>query len=208
MRGLRPLWTTSSRIPTSRKDQQKAGSIPSRKTDRLHDLRLLPGYWRWWYRSLLRWSIHSESSQWWCSGIRHEMVWNSIVDEQNCTWWCAGKLVQIENTWVRSIQNRVGIVRPSNSSEEIETGFLEAENNGEEMHRSETQITKLWRHNWENWERWLRIAGVNVVLKEDQENAINGQRKDSVWEETYDVVSCTMNTKIRSSLWITDRKGW
>ena len=30
---------------------------------------------------------------------------------------------------------------------------------------------------------WLRIAGVNVVLKEDQENAINGKQKDSVRED-------------------------
>ena len=33
-------------------------------------------------------------------------------------------------------------------------------------------------------EHWLRIAGVNVVLKEDQENAIHGKPKDSVREET------------------------
>ena len=40
--------------------------------------------------------------------------------------------------------------------------------------------------------QWLRIAGVNVVLKEDKENAINGKQKDSVREET-NVVSGTMN---------------
>ena len=33
-------------------------------------------------------------------------------------------------------------------------------------------------------EQWLRIAGVNVVLKGDRENAINGKQKDSVREET------------------------
>ena len=27
-------------------ESPKGGSVPSRKTDRLHDLRLLPGYWR------------------------------------------------------------------------------------------------------------------------------------------------------------------
>ena len=31
-------------------------------------------------------------------------------------------------------------------------------------------------------EQWLRIAGVNVVLKEDKENAMNGKQKDSVRE--------------------------
>ena len=33
-------------------------------------------------------------------------------------------------------------------------------------------------------EQWLRIAGVNEVLNEDKENAINGKQKDSVREET------------------------
>ena len=28
--------------------------------------------------------------------------------------------------------------------------------------------------------QWLRIAGINVVLRKDQENAINGMQKDSV----------------------------
>ena len=38
---------------------------------------------------------------------------------------------------------------------------------------------------------------VNVVLKEDQENAINGKQKDSVREET-SVVSCTMRISVQS----------
>ena len=37
---------------------------------------------------------------------------------------------------------------------------------------------------------WLQIAGVNVVLKEDQEFAINGKQKGCVREET-SVVSGT-----------------
>ena len=32
-------------------------------------------------------------------------------------------------------------------------------------------------------EQWLRIAGINVVLKKDQENADNGKQKDSVRKE-------------------------
>ena len=41
-------------------------------------------------------------------------------------------------------------------------------------------------------EQWLRIAGVNVVLKEDKENAINGEQKDSVREETNSVSGTTV----------------
>ena len=45
--------------------------------------------------------------------------------------------------------------------------------------------------------QWLRVAGVNVVLKEDQENAINGKQKDSVREETV-VVSGTMRISVQN----------
>ena len=33
-------------------------------------------------------------------------------------------------------------------------------------------------------EQWSRIAGFNVVLQEDKENATGGKQKDSVREET------------------------
>ena len=41
------------------------------------------------------------------------------------------------------------------------------------------------------------IAGVNVVLKEDKENAINGKQKDSVRAET-SVVSGTMKISVQN----------
>ena len=46
-------------------------------------------------------------------------------------------------------------------------------------------------------EQWLRIAGVNVVLKGDRENAINGKQKDSVREET-SVVSGAMKMSVQN----------
>ena len=45
--------------------------------------------------------------------------------------------------------------------------------------------------------QWSRIAGVNVVLKEDKENAIIGEQKDSVREET-SVVSGTMKISVQN----------
>ena len=45
--------------------------------------------------------------------------------------------------------------------------------------------------------QWLRTAGVNVVLREDKENAVNGKQKDSVREET-SVVSGTMKITVRN----------
>ena len=45
--------------------------------------------------------------------------------------------------------------------------------------------------------QWLRIARVNVVLKEDKENASNGKQKDSVREET-SVVSGTTGMSVQN----------
>ena len=45
--------------------------------------------------------------------------------------------------------------------------------------------------------QWSRVAGVNVVLKEDKENAINGEQKDSVRQET-SVVSGTMKISVQN----------
>ena len=68
------------------------------------------------------------------------------------------------------------------------------ENDGEEKRRSETQTAVLRR---QKKGRWLRIAGVNVVWKEDQENAINGKEKDSVREEIV-AVSDTMRISVQN----------
>ena len=44
---------------------------------------------------------------------------------------------------------------------------------------------------------WFQIAGVNVVSKEDKENAVNGKQQDSVREET-SVVSGTMKISVQN----------
>ena len=44
-----------------------------------------------------------------------------------------------------STQNRIGFVRHGKSSEDIEARLAKIENDGEEKHRSATQITKLCR---------------------------------------------------------------
>ena len=64
VRRLRLLWTRSSRIHISKRrsvwrtESSERGSVPSRKTDRLHGLWLLSSYWRSWYSPWLCWSIH------------------------------------------------------------------------------------------------------------------------------------------------------
>ena len=83
--------------------------FPSRKTDRLLDLRILPGHWgQWFCRELCR-SIYSSSSKWQYSGIRYNVGWNSIDDDTNPIWRHLGKFVQIKNTRVWETQDRTGI---------------------------------------------------------------------------------------------------
>ena len=53
------------------------------------------------------------------NSIRFEMGRNIIVYDENPTWWHHGKLVQIKNTRVWETQDRIGIVWPGDSSEEL-----------------------------------------------------------------------------------------
>ena len=174
-------------------------SFLSRNTDRSHDLRLLPVYWRSWHCSWLRWSVHNHSLQWWCSWIRYEMGWNSI-----CL-WSRSYLVMSWKVWTNWEHVRLINSKPFWSC--MTWRFMKI---------CRCQIVKNWRQWWREaqirnlfcetltpdmrelkQEQWLRIAGVNVVLKEDKENAFNGKQKDSVREET-SVVSGTMKTSVQN----------
>ena len=154
------------------------GSVSSRKTNRLHDLRLLSSHWRSWYRSWLCGSILYHSPQRQCSGLRYEMGWNSIIHDQDPV-GCSGKSVQIKNTRVWEAQNRVGIVWHGNSSEDIDAQLWEVEDDGEKEHRSESSITKFRRQRRGNWDRsnGYESQAILVALKEEKEFAISGKQK-------------------------------
>ena len=62
-------------------------------------------------------------------------------------------LYKFENTWVRATQNCIGIVRHVDSSEDIGSQQSKVEDHGKEWYKSETSITKLWRHPLEIWFR-------------------------------------------------------
>ena len=169
MRGLRLLWTRSSRIPASRKGQSGGTEsserrlVPSRKTDRVHDLRLLPGYWCSWHSiGLCCFFLHDDDVQ------DFDTTWDEILLSMTQT-PPDRKFVQIENTWVWSTQNRIGIVWNGNSSEDVDARLSKIENDGEEKHKSKTQTAKLWRPKWKNWNReWLRVAGVKKGVERGQ----------------------------------------
>ena len=119
-------------------------SFSSRKADRLHDLGLLLSHWCSWCRSWWCGFILHHSSPQQCSGLRYEMGWNFVYD-QDPIGWCSGEFVQIENTWVWSTQNCIRIVRHGDSSGGIDAQLSEVEDDGEEEHRSETSTTKFRR---------------------------------------------------------------
>ena len=115
-------------------ESPQRGPVSTRKTDRLHDPRLLSSDWCSWHSFGLCWLILCYS--WWrvYSGIRYKMSWSCVIYVQDSIRWHLGKSVQIEGTWV------------GDSSEDTGSQLSKVENNGEEEYRSETSITKLWRH--------------------------------------------------------------
>ena len=131
-----------------------------------------------------------------CSGLRHEMVWKSIVCDQHPTEWRPGKVLQIENTWVWSTQNRIRIVRHGDSSEDIASQQSKVENHGKEEYWSETSIMKFrsQRTRELTQERWSRIERDWVALKEEKVSVTSGKKKASVPKET--VAVCATKPKI------------
>ena len=102
-----------------------------------------------------------------------------------------GRIVQIKNTRVWEIKDRIGIVRPGDSSEEVRTWLSQIENCGEKKYRA--RDSKFWDQKWTFLRRtpWSRIREQNSVYKEFLEIVGNGKPTGSVWKETI-AVSATM----------------
>ena len=157
MRRLLKHWTESSIIAASRERsvwrnrKLKKRTASPRKTDCLHDLRILPGHWSQRFcRELCR-PIYNCSSKWWCSGIRFETGRNSIINDENPIWWHLGRIVEIKNTRVWDTQDRLGIVQYGDSSEESWTWLSQIEDNGEKKYRAEFTNQKIWGQKWKLW---------------------------------------------------------
>ena len=64
-------------------ESPKEDRFPSRKTDRLSDLRVFSGHWiQWFCRELCR-PVQYQSTKWWYSAIRFEMWRNSTINDLN-----------------------------------------------------------------------------------------------------------------------------
>ena len=114
----------------------EAGPFPSRKTDCLPDLRVLPGHRSQRFCWELCWPIHYWSAKRWHSGIRFKVGRNFIVHDENPTWWHLGRIVQIKNTRVWETQDLIGILWPGDSSKEVRTWLSQIESYGEEKYRA------------------------------------------------------------------------
>ena len=80
---------------------------------------------------------------------------NSITDDANPIWWHLGRNVQIKNTRVWETQDRIGIVRPGDSSEESRTWLSQIEDNGEKKSGAEFTNEELWSQKRKLWEEIL-----------------------------------------------------
>ena len=145
-----------------------------------------------WSTTIFEWLVLMIPFYSWreCSGIRYKMGWSSAINDQDALRWCLGNSVQIENRWVWSTQNRIGIVRHIINHKNIDAQFSEIEDDGEEKHRSQTSTANFWRQTWENRNRCMVKSHTRewAVLKEVQVFVTSGkQKKGSVRRETYAV---------------------
>ena len=91
--------------------------------------------------------------KWWYSGIRFEVRRNFIINDANPIWWHLGKLVEIKYTRVWETQDRIGIVRPGDSSEESWTWLTQVEDNGKKKYRAEFTNDEFWGQERKLWKK-------------------------------------------------------
>ena len=128
----------------------KRGPLSSWKTDRLPDLRVLPGHWSQWFRRELCRPIYNCSSN---SGIRFEMWRNFIINDENPIWWHLGRIVQTKNTRVWETQDRIGIVQYGDSSEKDWTWLSQIEDNGKKKYRARCTKQEFWGQKRKFWNK-------------------------------------------------------
>ena len=156
MRGLRLLWTRSSRIPSSRKGQSggtespERGQVSTRKTDRLHDLQPISNHWCSWYRPwlcsfVLYHSSHVHVQEFDTRWDEFPLSMTKILTDDVLE--CLYKSRTRQSDQLKNVSK---ILQHKSSSEDIDARLSNIEDDGEEKHRSETQITKRWRQNWDN----------------------------------------------------------
>ena len=96
--------------------------------------------------------VHYWFTKWRYSGIRFKVGRSSTVYDEKSTWWHFGRIVQIKNTWVWKTQDRIGSVRPGDSSEKVKTWLSQIEDCGEKKYRARYTKEEFWRQKRKVWE--------------------------------------------------------
>ena len=133
---------------------------------------------------ILKYSMRGLLQHWTESSI---IRWNFIInDEKMSSDDIMGGFVQIKNTSVSETQDRIGIVWPGDSSEEIRTWLSQIENDGEKKYRARHTKLRILAPEMEIMIEtpWSRIREQNSVYKEFLEIVGNGSSTGSVPEET------------------------
>ena len=185
------------RISLEEQKAQKQDRFHRWQADCLLDLRILPGHWSPWFcRELCR-PIHYQSTKWRYSGIRLKVGRNSIVHDENPAWRHLGRIVPIKNTSVWETQDRIGIVWPGDSSEEVRTWLSQIENYEWKEVSSKTFEIRILGSEMEIMRRTprSRIREQNSVYKEFLGIVGNGKPTGSVWKETI-AVSDTISISV------------
>ena len=126
-------------------------------------------------------------------GLRNDVFRNSIQSgtEFYCQWRKSHLMISwedctIKNTRVWETQDRIGIVRSGDSSEEVRTWLSQIEDDGEKKYRARYTKTGIMGAETEIMKEtpWSRIQGQNSVYKEFLEIVDNGKPTGSVLEET------------------------
>ena len=174
--------------------------LSPRKTDGLFDLQKLPGHWDQWFCREVCGHIHSCTSKWQYSGIRCKVTRNSIIDDAHPIWWNFRKLAQSKNTRVWETQDRIGIVRPGDSSEEVRTWLSQIEDNGEKKkYRAEFANEEFWGQKRKLWKkrRGQESGDKTKWTKKSRRFSTNGKQTGSVRKETI-AVSDTIWISVQS----------
>ena len=139
-RGLLQRWTESSIILTSKEGSVWRNKRPRSRTASFAADRLLT--WLTNTSGSLEPTILSRTMPTYSLSVYEMTIFrnstqsgrNFIVYDENPTWWYLGRIVQNKNTRVWETQDRIGIVWPGDSSEEVRTWLSQIENYGEKKY--------------------------------------------------------------------------
>ena len=122
---------------------------------------------------------------------------NFIVHDENPAWWHFGRIVQIKNTSVWETRDRIGIVRPGDSSEESWTGLSQIEDSGEKKYRAQSTNSEFWSQKRELWKtRRGQESGDKTACTKNSWRLLAMELQRAVFLKETVAVSATMSISV------------